>query len=401
MSYPVDDTFIFHHAILAIRHLRLLVAAAITGCVLAGIFAFINVPVRYQASGIILLDDIRRNHLQYDKLSNAKKLEDFLCREFRRSIGGAGCGDGDVSAVAVSRVISGTAVVDWRISGSNKSLFEKFFKNISVFTEYMQERLASEELIFYVEPVYSHTSDFNSGIQWVLFFAGLGGVAGLFAGFIIAFALSCCDRSIADLQKFEKSYLLMLMGVLPSVENPDDPGVKSLLASESYAAAVDSLRLNVQFCKPASSRAFVVAVCGMTSKCGTTSVALALADSLKASEQRVLVLNKDNCDITVASQLAGRMEEVLSSHSPDFDFIIIDLPDAQSSSVPLIVSKLADAMLLVCDCRNCSSYLLKVTLWRFRKANIKLAGVVVNHFPMLKRRNEFDFYQQLFYHYRG
>lgn len=399
MSYPVDDTFVLHHVMLACRRLRLLITAALTGAVLAGIGAFCCLPVKYQISGVTLVDDPVSGSAPGIQVIEQMDLEQILCYEFDECSGFTGR-KSVKSADAVGRVVDDIIVIDWRIVGADRGEFESFIKNIPLFSRQMQRRLPAYNWSFYVEPGYTVCSDFNLKLKWIIGFAALGGIAGLLLGFVAALVLICSDRSIDELRKFEQAYSISVLGVLPTVAGKSVGSSNKLMDNELYFSAVRSLMLNVKCVKPPAARAFVIAVCGMTSRCGTTSTVSNLGNVLQLAGSRVLLLTEDNCNMTAADQLAGRMEALLDHYAQSYDFIIMDLPDAQSSSVPLIVSKLADTMLLVCDCRNFSSYIFKVALWRFRKANIKLAGCVVNQFPVRKRRAEFDFYQQLFYSYQ-
>lgn len=400
MSYPVDDAFVLHHVMLACRRLRLLIVAALLGALFAGAGCFFYQPVKYQIAGVSLANDPAGGSPQIGQDFHRIALKEILVEEFLNSLNLSKLKDSGVTAETIARVVDDTVVIDWRIIGTDPELFENFLKNIPFFTRCMQKRLSVYDWNLYIEKEYSVCSDLKSVLTMTLCCVGIGCLGGLMIGFVISLLITCCDRSINDLRKFEQSYSLAVLGVLPSTAGMLSASPEKLMTDDFYAMAVKSLMLNVMFCKPPASRAFVTAVCGMTGKCGVTSVVNNLGKALQLAGSKVLLLNKENCNMTVADQLADRMEELLSQYSPDYDFIIIDLPDAQSSSVPLIVSKLADTLLLVCDCRNFSSYIFKLELWRFRKASIKLAGCIINYFPVGKHRAEFDFYQQLFYRYR-
>jgi Mrp family chromosome partitioning ATPase len=103
----------------------------------------------------------------------------------------------------------------------------------------------------------------------------------------------------------------------------------------------------------------------------------------------------------VSARLSRQMESLLAGYTAEYDFIIIDATDIQSSSAPLIISKLADTVLLVLDCRDCPVYQLQVVLWRLRRARVNVAGCVINHFPVNKRRQDYEFYQLLFRKYKS
>ena len=155
---------------------------------------------------------------------------------------------------------------------------------------------------------------------------------------------------------------------------------------------------DADFFKRSAGRALVLAVSSLKARNGSGSTAWHLAQMLKKYDFRVLLLGKDDLN-TDSLPLAGSIENLLAREAGNWDFIIIDTPDSRNSSIPLIVGRLADFMLLVCDYRNSPGYLLSVVLWRFRKAQVKIAGCVINHFPIRKRYADFDAYQHSFYRY--
>ena len=343
MKYPVDNEFILHYVMLAYRRYRrwLLTGALLTGTVVGVVF-FILRTVAYQVNGIVVFYEGTFVGQAVDDASQKKILHNDLLAVVKT----AGGSVEDVECRIFSRTLENAFVLDWQLIFENRSVAERFLELYQGKIYDFQHRFKDLKAVFSVdtEPLlfYKLMEFCSTGLLFVC----CGALTGMIFGGFLAFAGVFYDRSIGELTGFTRNYSLPIAGVLPEVDGKNLT-LEKLLEDDSFCRAVNSLRLNIQLSKPSSARAWVVAVCGITGKCGTTAVAECLSRELVAAGGRVLLINDRNSNMAPARHLAGRMENFLAEHADKYDFIMLDLPDIQSSSAPLIISKLADTVVLV------------------------------------------------------
>ena len=390
MDYPVENAFVSSNVAAAFRRYRYwMLSAALLGSLLVGFAAWISVPVKYRCRGVFLLTDLPENIRPADG-------GELLSKAFRRELAARSSSDGsflmDKDYNANLQIVAGDVVVYWSANCPSLAKCEVVAGYLPQFVKDFRLKNPSLTLDYGIDDHVSVVRKNALTLLWCVAGCSVGLLAGLLiaAGFILIF-----DRSIHDLREFSKSNSISILGVLPEVEGfaPD------LEHDDSFLQALASLKLNVQLCKHMARRAFVIMVSSLNRGNGASTAAAHLAASLNCDGRRVLLLNNENCSMAISEHLSRNMEAALAGYSTGYDYIIIDAPDIQSSTVPLIISKLADTVLLVCDCRNCAVYPLQLALWRLRRAGANVAGAVINYFPVNKRRQDFDCYQLLFRSY--
>ena len=394
MNYPVDNAFLLRNAVAFCRRYQLLmVISFLLGGLSAGVAAWQTVPVKHQISGIFLLEgfsgDARLN-------SAGERLMQF----FRQKIDSLAVKT-DIDCKIDLQIVAGTAAVHWNIDSAERECVENFSAGLPDFIQTYKSEYPGCKLNFSVDSKLSAVKDFKFAFFWITAGCCAGGFTGLLIAFIAVLILLVRDHSIKDIRCFSKSFSLLVLGVLPDSAVRKTADCSQAGNNDLFDRAIGSLRLNIQFCKHTAQRAFVIVVSAIERGNGSTITATHLAAALSDANCRVLLLNKENCNMEVSAQLARNMEALLSGYSKEYDFIIIDSPDIQSSSVPLIISKQADTVLLVCDYRDCPVYQLQVVLWRLRRTKVNIAGCVINHFPVNKQRQDYDFYQLTFRRYNS
>lgn len=372
------------------RWAGVIVLCALVGGSIAGVVWFRYMPVQYRVNGVILLFDVETKSSGSRADGNIESM--VRCCFMPEAAGERGC-------LIQSDIMDGTAVIDWQLIFHDAAAAEKFLSRLPELIKKIRGAFKKSRLSFSADSCPAVFRDFKTvSLHLALAVTG-GGFIGLIFCLAVIFIAVCSDRSIGDLREFVKNYSLPILGVLPEVAGCSNMGSEKLSEDVRFQSAVDSLQLNVQMSKIIADRALVVAVSGLKKRNEASVVALYLSESLKKNNFRVLLVNKENTDMTLTQQLSRRMEAFLADAAEKYDFIIIDVPDAQNTSAPLILGRLADVVLLVCSCMNCPHYLLQVVLWRLRRAKVNVSGCVINRFQVDRRYEEYDFYQFFFRHY--
>ena len=399
MSYPIEKSLILQHTAAVCRRFRLLIllGGLLCGC-FAGFAVFKLMPAIYNLHGIILLAHVEKKTSETPGKNTAETLERLIHRDFIRFALTNNYSAEDISFKTSAKKVDDSVVLNWSVDCANIQVAERFLQYQAKLVNGVKQSFPGIESGFAADNTPQKLQDFRKS----MIFSAVGVIAGVLfgvlAGIIIGVFLLGCDHAIGHLGEFEKKYALSILGVLPQVGSRRNIDMEKLAEEAHFRQAVNSLLLNVLLFKRSAGRALVLAVSSLKARNGSGSTAWHLAQMLKKYDFRVLLLGKDDLN-TDSLPLAGSIENLLAREAGNWDFIIIDTPDSRNSSIPLIVGRLADFMLLVCDYRNSPGYLLSVVLWRFRKAQVKIAGCVINHFPIRKRYADFDAYQHSFYRY--
>lgn len=397
MDYPIEKSFILRHVATAWNRFRmLLLLGGVLGGIFAGWIAFTAVPATYRLNGIVLLRHLSGNISVLQE--NAAALENLLNSEFAHFVKSTDCQNEGIVFHISSQLVDDNVVLSWSVECGSIAVAGRFLQYQTGFAPILKQKFPEFNSGFSIDKRPVASRDFRKSVLFVAIASGGGFLLVILTGLIIGGIMTGSDHSIGELGAFEEKSYLDILGVLPHV-GPRKNIAREQLADDPYfRQAVNSLLLDVMFYKRSADRALVLMTSSLTSRNGASAVSLHLTQALKEYGHRVLLVNKENFDMN-SLHLSGRMENFLAEQTGLWDFIIIDVPDSRNSNIPMIVGKLADIMLLVCDCRKSPEYLLQVVLWRFRKAGVKVAGCVINHFPMNKRRADYDFYQRSFYHY--
>ena len=113
------------------------------------------------------------------------------------------------------------------------------------------------------------------------------------------------------------------------------------------------------------------------------------------------VLVRGALNVPPADLLHSRaFENFLHEAAAEYDIVVLDAPPFLPHSDAMILGRLADSTLLICDYRNCSCEKMKLALWRMRKAEVNICGWAIDFFPLSKRCNLYYNYQYNFYKYQ-
>lgn len=292
------------------------------------------------------------------------------------------------------------------------------------------------------EPELSLTAYFFAGCV----IAGCGG-SGILLIMIIAFCYCCCDKSIHNIRQFEEDCKLPVLGVLPQITLPEGSDRLRNL-SLIYRDAVCSLRDRLNWLLTGRRAGTVLQVTSLDDGNGVSYAASALALAWAKQRKRVLLVEADyrrrqqnwlfkvadnpglssitgeqhrwqdvlvrnikdmpldvlvrgSLDVPPADLLRSlAFENFLHDAAAEYDIVLLDAPSFLPYSDAMILGRLADSTLLICDYRNCSCEKIKLALWRMRKAEVNICGWMIDFFPLSKRRYHYYNYQYNFYKYQ-
>ncbi len=384
MKYPIDNSFTGQHikfVCCSAKAFLLVCALLLSGIV--GVAAYRCMPSKYQVSGVMLFDAPDGN------VAEEKLQKTFYAVFFDRKQYSGAVLDKTACKV-VTQMVDGAAVSDWQAEFNEVKSAEDFLRklpeNIRIFRSYYP----GTHIAFSAGNKLLRRRDFKYLMFYCCGWAAAGFLLGGFIGGCFAYLKNFFRHSIGDLRQFSRQYDLPVLGVLPEADK-----------TVYFREAVKALQLKIQFLKPAAARAFVAVVSDFMHGCGAETVASMVVEDLKESGYRVLLLNQSNCNMLAVQGLSQRMETLLAELNNEYDFIVIAAPDIQSSSRSLIIGKLADAVLLICNYHCSPSYPLQVVLWRLIKAKVNVAGCVINNFPLHKKQTEYNLYQLNFRAYKS
>jgi len=258
----------------------------------------------------------------------------------------------------------------------------------------------------------------------------LGLVLGLFGGVGCAFFVEYLDNTVKDPEEAEHRFGLSVVGVIELLKKGQDPDVfVKEEPSSSFAESYKSLRTAILL-SSADRPPKRLMVTSMSPQEGKTTTSLNLARSLAQTERRVLLIDADQRrprlhkafglanTVGLSSHLSGavdtlpvqataeanlsvltsgpippnpsellgsqRFEQLLETLEQQFDFIVIDSPPVLSATDSLLISKLAESVVVVCRSGATTYDRLHRGLKNLREINPHILGLVLNAMDMEK-----------------
>lgn len=265
----------------------------------------------------------------------------------------------------------------------------------------------------------------------------LGMILGLFGGIGCAFFVEYLDNTVKDPEEVERRFGLSVLGVvelLKKGKNPDEEAV--LQPASSFAESYKSLRTAVLL-SAAERPPKRLMVTSMAPQEGKSTTSLNLARSLAQTERKILIIDADlrrprlhkafklNNSAGLSSYLTGasqelvaqstteqglyvlpsgpippnpsellgskRFEELLKKLDGQFDMILIDSPPVLSATDALLLSKLAEGIIVVCYTGKSTYDRVQHGLKALRDINPNILGLVLNAMDMQKS-NYYSYY---------
>ena len=276
-----------------------------------------------------------------------------------------------------------------------------------------------------------------------------GACAGVIFAFLAAALITLTDKEEINIRNLEKKSGMPVFGLLPDVAAELD-GTAENGFSRLYFDAISSLRSNLGIISADPFPGKILQVAGLENSSGQGTAVSSLAMAVTYLNKRVLLIEADvrrrqrNWVIKLPENqeglsevLTGRRkveevilrninglpldvlpkgkwdgapgtlfrsrdcEELLRQLSAEYDYILIDSSAFLDFNDSMILGRLADATLLLCDYRRCSSEKLHLAMWRMERVGVNIAGVAIEHFPLNKRYRHYYNYQTSFYQYSG
>lgn len=279
-------------------------------------------------------------------------------------------------------------------------------------------------------------------------------IVGLLLGLLVGgggcFLIDFFDKSIRDLKELEERLQLPVLGVLPEVASMSGDHDGELWQQDTksvYGEAIRSLRVNIEYLLPEKGSAKVFLTTSVNKSEGKSSVVSSMAIALAKIEKKVLLIDVDlrrprqhrifklsnkvglvdllvskkqfeevvhrnvnlpGLDILTSgtvpitpSDLLGsrRLEEFLKTCANHYDYILLDAPPALGIADPMILGKLTDTTILICDCREANVDKLAGVTERLRQADVRLGGLVLNRFSLMNKSDYYYYYQHYYYGY--
>jgi len=265
----------------------------------------------------------------------------------------------------------------------------------------------------------------------------LGIVLGLFGGVGCAFFVEYLDNTIKDPEEAERRFGMSVIGVIELLKKGKNPDqfVKEEPAS-SFAESYKSLRTAVLL-SSAERPPKRLMITSMSPQEGKTTTSMNLARSIAQTDRKILLIDADqrrprlhkafqlDNDAGLSSYLSGTIQEIplqltdepglsvltsgpippnpsellgsqrfsqlLDQLEQQFDMIIIDSPPVLSATDSLLISKLAEGILVVCYSGKTTYDRLQRGLKSVREINPNILGLVLNAMDMQKT-NYYSYY---------
>lgn len=265
----------------------------------------------------------------------------------------------------------------------------------------------------------------------------LGVVLGLFGGIGCAFFIEYLDNTVKDPEEAERRFDLSVVGVIELLKKGENPDVFiTQEPSSSFAESYKSLRTAVLL-SAAERPPKRLMVTSMSPQEGKTTTAMNLARALAQTERKVLLVDADlrrprlhkafqlENGVGLSSYLSGaiaetsvqataepflsvltsgpippnpsellgsqRFGDLLAAMESRFDMIIIDSPPVLSATDSMLISALAESVLVVCHCGVTTYDRLQRGLKSIGEVNPHILGLVLNAMDM-KKSNYYSYY---------
>lgn len=256
----------------------------------------------------------------------------------------------------------------------------------------------------------------------------LGMILGLFGGIGIAFLIEYLDNTVKSVEEVEQKFDVTVLGSVPKYKEKDikveqasvlDP--KSIMA-ETYKAIRTSILLSSAETPPKK-----LIITSMSPGEGKSTTSSNLASTLAANNYKVVLIDCDlrksrvhkifelDNSIGLSSYLAGavtdereiiqsdqkianhdiisagiappnpsellsakRFEELIKKLEKQYDYVLIDSPPIMNVTDSLIVSKVVDAMIVVCRAGKTRYDMIKNGIKMLRNVNANVLGFIIN-----------------------
>ncbi len=377
----------------------------------------------------------------FQTLLNSRKLKVSINRALKEKLGDRFSADYKLSAQPLNR----TRFVEISVRCHNRELAPTIINEaMAIFTQEARELLGINN----TQVIDKAQEAVRVAPRPVLYtLAGL--CLGLLLGGGIGFAADFLDKSIRDLKELENRLHMPILGVLPEVppETGNDGELWQQDTKSVYGEAIRSLRVNIEYLLPETGSAKIFLTTSVNKGDGKSSVISSLAVAVAKIEKKVLLVDVDlrrprqhrifklsnkaglvdllvskksfddlvhrnvklpGLDILTSgtipitpSDLLGsrRLEDFLKEQSQHYDYIFLDAPPTLGIADPMILGKLADSTILVCDCKQANVDKLRAVTERLRQANVRLGGLVINRFLLQNKSDYYYYYQHYYYGY--
>lgn len=282
---------------------------------------------------------------------------------------------------------------------------------------------------------------------------GMGLVLGLFGGCALAFVLEYFDVTVKSREDVEQVIGVPLLGVVPGVDPPDLLSLASDLDRNLFvfarprstvAECLRSIRANIVFRTPGKTVRTLL-ITSAAPREGKSFTSSNLSAIIAMSGSRVLLIDADlrrpalhkrfgltnefglcnafsedvplpqlvqhthiqGLDVVVAGPPppnpgellnAARMESILKD-LVGYDFIIIDSPPVNVVADPLVLSGVADGVLLVVEANRTSRAMVRQAGSRLGEGKARVLGAIVNKLNIKSAGYGYNYYDTYGYYY--
>lgn len=274
----------------------------------------------------------------------------------------------------------------------------------------------------------------------------LGLVLGLFGGIGCAFFVEYLDNTVKEPEETERRFGLSVLGVVELLKKGQNPDLETILEpTSSFAESYKSLRTSVLL-SAAEQPPRKLMITSMSPQEGKTTTAVNLGRSLAQTDRRILLIDADlrrprlhkvfqsENTLGLSSYLTGgvqefhvqptetnglsvltsgpippnpsellgskRFAELLARLEQQYDMVLIDSPPVLSATDSLLISKLADGVMVVCFTGKTTYERLQRGLKSLQEINHNVLGFVLNAMDM-KKSNYYSYYGYYQYYTAG
>lgn len=319
---------------------------------------------------------------------------------------------------------------------SNRNLYEMFFNRLKETTETRDLSASNATILDTAQPPTHPAKPQKRKITL------LAGCLAMLLGVGLAFLLEQLDTSLKSPEEIEDKLGIPFLGLLPFDKATQDGQMLSYEndINSSFAEAVRSIRTGVIFGTLNHPRPVITLTSASPSE-GKTTTVLNLSASL-AQLKRVLLIEADlrkpqvakrlqlpprapglcnlivgdedltacifplreNLDVIPSGRIppnplemlsSPRFAELLDIFRAHYDLIIIDAPPVGPVSDPLVLSRLADAVLFVVRAQKSPVRQVQQAIARLRRVQAPLTGVILNFADIVRDKQ----YKYTYYNY--